>query len=285
MKLIRVGETQIVCSPLLLAAVPLAVVFGRETALIVAFVSLSVHEAAHAMMASRMGCRVDSIEVQPFGFIARLECAEAPAGDLAAIYAAGPAASLCMAAVSALTERVFPACAAWRLGFTEFNLLIAAVNMLPAIPLDGGRLILAAFSGRGRRTALRVLRCGGLAAGSAFLGISAWMFFCGAVNPTFALMGAFLIVSAMRERPDMPALTKPKRICPRRAVAVREMAFSAETSLSSALAALSPGAYSVVSVIDADMRRIGVLDETRLLEAAKVLGASAELAEAVALYG
>lgn len=285
MRLFRLGETEIRCSPLLLAAVPLAFVFGREKLLAAAFVSLSVHEAAHAMLAHRLGQSVRSVELQPFGFIARLSCDEAPAADRAAIFAAGPLASLCMAAMSALLEDAAPFYAEAHLGFTEYNLLIAAVNLLPALPLDGGRLILAAFSRRGRRTALKALRIAGIAAGSAFIALFAWMLTFGALNPTFAVMGVFLIIAALREGPASPLCrTTGVRLMREGALAVHEIASSAQTPIHKALSMLPPGGYSVVTVVDEKLRRVAEIDEARLLEAAGVLGGSALLSEAVALY-
>ena len=287
MRLFRLGETDIRCSPLLMAAVPLAIALGRGELLAMAFVSLSAHEAAHAMFARRLGYGVRSVELQPFGFVARLDSGGAPASDLAAVYAAGPVASLCMAAMSALLEDLVPLYAASNLGFTEYNLLIFAVNLLPALPLDGGRLLLAAFSGRGRKAAHRVLRLFGAAAGSAFIGAFAWMLTLGALNPTFAVMGVFLIISALREG-SAPACVRPggaKRLRKGGQLAVRGIAASEKTPLYAALQMLPPGGYSFVTVVDERLRSIASIDEARLTEAAKVLGPCAQLGEAVALFG
>ena len=109
MKLFSIGETEIRCSPLLLMLIPAAVVFGREGLLAAAFLSLSVHEAAHAIMAARLGFRPERIEIQPFGFVARADLRAASAGERALIYAAGPAASVMLAAFSALAGELIPA--------------------------------------------------------------------------------------------------------------------------------------------------------------------------------
>lgn len=277
----RIGGVRIRCSLLLLLTAPLAVIFRRETMLIVAFISLSVHEGAHALLAHRLGFTVQSIEIQPFGFVARLEDADAPAGDIAAVYAAGPAASLVMAAMSSLMERFVPAYAAASLGFTEYNLIIAAVNLLPALPLDGGRLVYAAFMERSRRPALKLLKLAGAAVGAAFVAAFGFLAVRGAINPTLAVMGSFLIIAALRES-DPGVL--PHRRLRRGCIPVRELAADGSTTISAALLMLPPGCYAVISVLDSSMRRVAVLDERRLIEAAGVLGAAASLSDAVALY-
>lgn len=280
MKLFSIGETEIRCSPLLLMLIPAAVVFGREGLLAAAFLSLSVHEAAHAIMAARLGFRPERIEIQPFGFVARTDLRAASAGERAFIYAAGPAASVMLAAFSALAGELIPAYSAASLGLTEYNLLICAVNLLPALPLDGGRLIYSAVMDRGRKPALRALRVMGALTGAAFLAAFGLLLANGFVNPTFAVMGAFLIAAALREK-EPAFFTRHKRICAGRALPVRFFAAPQEATVAEAYSLLPAGSYAVLSVLDGAGRRLGELDEYALSQAASALGASATLKDAV----
>lgn len=281
MKLLKLGGTDVTVSPLLLLAVPLAFITGHEAFLITAFVSLSIHEAAHALTAHRLGLGVENIEIRPFGFTARLSSASLPPADAAAVFLAGPMASLVLAAFNALGERLIPRCAELSQGVTEFNLIIAVMNLLPAYPLDGGRLVHAAA---GRRS-LRVLRFSGVLMGAAFLAAFALLLIKGFINPTFAVMGAFLIWAALTE----PAEARTQQSLRTRlrgdsALPVRSIAVSGSSSVSKALMRLPEGEFAVVSVLDDGLRRIGELDETQLYTAAGVIGSEATLAEAVALY-
>lgn len=283
MKLFSLGETEIRCSPILLIMLPIAVVLGSIRLVIVAFMSLCVHEAAHAMAAYRLGYKVSSLEIMPFGFVARLDLKDASAGDAAAIFAAGPVASLALAAISSLMESLVPVYREADLGLTEFNLLIAAVNLLPALPLDGGRLLSAAVSGRGRRTAHAVLRASGVLTGAAFLALFVLLLFNSEVNPTFLIMGVFLVIAALKER-QAPSVI-PSRVRRERALPVRSVAVTSDTGVLRAVGLLPTGGYSVVSVVDGNGRRIAELDGNSLIEALTVLGSEATVKEAVALYG
>lgn len=286
MKLFSIGGTEIKCSPFLLMILPAAIVMGRISTVMIAFLSLCVHEAAHAMAAARVGCPVRSIEIQPFGFVARLDLSEASAGDAAAIFLAGPVASAALAAFSSLAESLFPVYAASGLGLKEFNLVVAAVNLLPAVPLDGGRLLLTAFSGKSRKTALTVLRASGAAVGALFLAAAALLLSVGFVNPTFFVMGVFMIAAVLGERNgNTRAALEKKPPEPGRAVTVHTVAISERTGLRRAMELLPRGGRTVIEVVDGDGRLTGRLDEARLLEAAGVLGASASLSDAVAMYG
>lgn len=283
MELIRFRGVSVRVSALLFLIVPLAVLLRREAFLLTAFLSLSVHEAAHALLARRVGIAVESIEIRPFGFIARLDGGDAPRGDIAAVYAAGPVASLSLAAFNALFERLVPEFAALRLGVTEFNLMTAAINLLPAYPLDGGRLAFALCPSKSPR-ALFTLRAAGVLTGAAFAAAFALLLTRGFVNPTFALMGAFLISSALNASEGLRR-GKPLRARLRSGgeLSVKHIALSERTSLLRALRLLPKGEYALVSVLDGRLKRVGLLDETQLLTAAELIGPDAKLNEAVAM--
>ena len=280
MKLFSLGNTEIKCSPFLLLTIPVAVAFGSGRLLLAALLSLCVHEAAHAAAARRLGYEVSSVEAQPFGFVARMELLDASAADSAAIYAAGPTASLVMAAVSALIEDLVPLYAEARLGLTEYNLLIFAVNLLPALPLDGGRLLLAAFSKRGAKTASLVLQASGVVTGAAFLALFVLLLLRDAFNLTFLIMGAFLAASALAEgrRTRVPRVTA-RPIRRGRCAEVRNIAVSEDTRLLEALRLIPSGGYTVLTVVDSSMRRKAQLDERQLMLACERLGANATLSD------
>jgi Zn-dependent protease len=103
--------------------------------LLLLVVSLLVHELAHALVGIRLGLNVLDITIWPFGGIARMDgLLERPALE-GPVAAAGPIANL----VLALLFLLLPG------PFGELGLLINAVmglaNLLPAFPLDGGRIL------------------------------------------------------------------------------------------------------------------------------------------------
>lgn len=286
MKLFSIGGTEIKCSPFLLAALPLAALLGGFRVLLTAFISLTAHECAHALAARRLGYAVRSVDLQPFGFVARLDCAFSSRADAAAIYAAGPLASLSMAALSSLAEGLFPVYRTAGLGLTEYNLVLLAVNLLPATPLDGGRLVYAACSSKGKRTALRVLRGLGVILGAAFIAAFGIVLSHGALNLTFLIMGVFLIVSAFTERPpeSFPAVRR-ERVQVKRPLSVKGIAVASDTTVARALELLPSGEYAVITVIGNQGERLFELDEKQLEDAAAGLGACAAVRDAVAFSG
>ncbi len=296
MRLVSCRGVLITCSPLLLLALPAAYVAMGAQQLACAFIALSVHECAHAAAARRAGCRVESMEIQPFGFVARIDCRYASPHDSAAIFAAGPVASLCLAAAAALITSYVPlprATAALLSRFSSQNLVIAFVNLMPALPLDGGRIVRAllgfesAYTKKNKeRLASRVLAAMGLTVGALLVAAFAVLAHSGSLNPTLPIMGVFLMIAAVKELSsrDIPAV-RHRHFGEKSMLNVKQIAIGRQATVASALRSLPAGAYAVVSVVDSSMRCMGTLDEGELMLAAQSLGASATLGMAVAYCG
>jgi Zn-dependent protease len=133
---------------LLPAAYPEMSDVGRWlTALLTAllfFASILFHELAHAWAARRNGIPVVSITLYIFGGIAQLGGKPKTPGAEFRIAAIGPASSFLLAAVflglnQAFGDRGYLGASTEWLG--NINLLLAAFNLLPGYPLDGGRIL------------------------------------------------------------------------------------------------------------------------------------------------
>ncbi len=112
----------------------------------VAFASVLLHELGHAVVARRLGVRIKEIELHFFGGAAKmLDMPRCPRDEIK-IAAAGPAVSLALAAVLYAGATL----TGWDGLFWPaiVNLGIAVFNLLPALPMDGGRILRAALSGR-----------------------------------------------------------------------------------------------------------------------------------------
>ncbi len=109
------------------------------------FTSLLLHELGHAVVARREGMEIDGIVLWLFGGVAKFKGLFPSAGAELRIAIAGPLVSLVIG-ISMLTLAAAPlpdavdGVVAW-LG--SINLLLLAFNMLPALPLDGGRVFRA----------------------------------------------------------------------------------------------------------------------------------------------
>jgi Zn-dependent protease/CBS domain-containing protein len=112
------------------------------------FVSSVSHDLAHALVARRRGIDVRSIGVSFFGGATPFDPASGDPGDDAVIAASGPIVSLViggalfgisMGVVGVAGE--FNAAAGVLVVLVLLNVLLGLVNLVPAYPLDGGRIV------------------------------------------------------------------------------------------------------------------------------------------------
>ena len=127
---------------LLLAVVFIA--FGGIAGVVIvlsAFASVLLHELGHALVARHFGVRVSGIELSFFGGAAKMVELPRTANHEVAIAAAGPAVSLALGGLGfGLAAITHVSAFAW-LGWT--NVILAGFNLLPALPMDGGRILRA----------------------------------------------------------------------------------------------------------------------------------------------
>ncbi len=124
------------------------------------FVSILLHELGHAVVALRHGLRTRSITLFIFGGVAQLE--KDPKDGRAEFWtaAAGPLVSLALAGLfyaCATLALVGPSAAAVAKYLALINLMLALFNLVPAFPMDGGRLLRGALWGpMGKARATRI---------------------------------------------------------------------------------------------------------------------------------
>jgi len=130
------------------------------------YACLLAHELAHALVARRKGVKVGGITLWLFGGVAKLDSEPKSAGDEALIAAVGPLTSLAVALIAFLLSFLpLPALVADLFGWLAFvNVALALFNLVPAFPLDGGRLLSSFFwwrlgsRQRGVHSAVRISR-------------------------------------------------------------------------------------------------------------------------------
>jgi len=115
--------------------------FAGVILMLLVFGSVLLHELGHAVVARKLGVRVSGIELSFFGGAAKMIELPRTATHELWIAAAGPVVSLVLGGLGlGLGAITHSALFAW-LGWT--NLIIAGFNLIPALPMDGGRILRA----------------------------------------------------------------------------------------------------------------------------------------------
>lgn len=115
---------------------------------LLAFGSVVLHELGHALVARHLGVRVAGIELHFFGGAARMVDVPNRAGDEIAIAAAGPAVSFALGGISFLLAGIGGALGGFFHLLAWINIVIGAFNLIPALPMDGGRILRALLARR-----------------------------------------------------------------------------------------------------------------------------------------
>jgi Zn-dependent protease len=156
---IRVHVTFLFLVALFAAAAPDPGVGGVAASvgwLLVVFASVVVHELAHSLTARRRGGQVHEILLFPLGGISKLERLPESPRDEFAIAIVGPLTSLALGVGAGLLCLAFgPSllpidliAGPWLARIAWLNLILGAFNLLPAFPLDGGRVLRALLERR-----------------------------------------------------------------------------------------------------------------------------------------
>jgi Zn-dependent protease len=143
-------------------------------AVLVAFASVIAHELGHALVARHLDVRVAGIELHFFGGAAKIVDSPRTPGDEIAIAAAGPAVSFAIAGLSTMLAMLVPPAAPVFGALAWINLLIGAFNLIPAFPMDGGRILRAILQrrmGHLRATEVAVVLARGFAVALAVYGL------------------------------------------------------------------------------------------------------------------
>src|SRR6202163_3195881 len=203
-----------------------AYAFGAACALVL-FASVVAHELAHALVARRFGVRTSAITLFLFGGVATLEREPSSPKADALVALAGPAMSGVLALVAlaavALLDRFVPDSgvhdALGLLGtyVVLANAVLAVFNVLPAYPMDGGRVLRALLWRRWHDRDAATNTAARVGIGFALLFVAAGVLVMAATHEFvygwYVLLGAFLLRQGVsQERATRPAasLTEPK---------------------------------------------------------------------------
>jgi len=187
------------------------------TVVLLAFGSVLLHELGHALVARHLGVRVASIELHFFGGAARMIDVPRRAGDEIAIAAAGPAVSFALGGVALLLAGMGGGAGAFFHLVGWINLVIGAFNLVPALPMDGGRILRAILARRtsylrATETSVRVARVFAVALG--LYGIATFQLYLSLLAVMLWMMSTAELTAARhfgvqyREQPDVEVLPR-----------------------------------------------------------------------------
>jgi stage IV sporulation protein FB len=253
-----------------IAAGPAAAVQGLIFILLL-FLCVLLHEFGHIFMARRYGIRTPDITLLPIGGVASLErMPEKPSQEIA-VALAGPAVNVAIAGVlllvlnaqfdletvrniedvqSSLVARVAAA-----------NIALAVFNIIPAFPMDGGRVLRALLATRfGYVKATRLAANTGqvIAVVFGFLGLFG--------NPLLVLIAVFVFLAASAEAQSVEMRALARGYLARDAMITRFEALSPQSTADDAVSLLLRTTQQEFPVIDGSGKMLGLVTRDSLIQ-------------------
>ncbi len=233
------------------------------------FACVVAHEFGHALMARRYGIRTPDITLLPIGGLARLErMPEKPMQEVW-VALAGPAVNVVIWAILVVLgagiqlgslAQIDSAGTNLLSRLAYVNLLLAAFNMIPAFPMDGGRVFRALLCMKMERAkATRIAALGGqiVAVGLGFLGLTSG-------NPILVLIAVFVFIAANSENQDVALRSVARRVKARDAMITEFKALSPDDTLATAAQAVIHTTQHEFPVLAEDGSLLGFVTRDRL---------------------
>ncbi|MBR3504031.1 MAG: hypothetical protein IKO07_07280 [Clostridia bacterium] len=261
MRLGQIGGATVRLNPLALPMMGLAIWLGSGQALVILSVSALLHELGHALAARLLRVRVIELELMPVGGAARLDNVwKLRPGQLIGVALAGPVVNLAIALVCrALPPGPWDWAAAQA---ARQNAALMLFNLLPALPLDGGRILSGLLARRmppaaAARVGVRL----GFATAGALLLLAARSLARGRLNLSPLIAALFMILSAQSELQSAGSaalaslMERREELRREQVLPARLFAVTPETELNSLLPVLRPRQAHLFLCLDGEGQR------------------------------
>ena len=262
---------------------PLFLLFGVWCALtgeLLSFLSITacalLHELAHAAAAAKIGYAAEEIVLMPYGATLTANLDGTSARDEIRIALAGPFCNFVTAALFLALWWCFPSAYPYTEAAFTTSLSLGLCNLLPALPLDGGRVLYRALIAwfnaylppeKAKKQALLISRIISLL----FCVFGVLLFLFAALNGTvnFSLLAFSLFLAAgafSRKKNSFIRLNFSLRSAFERGIPLRQIAISASCSVKKTLTFLSSDAYLLLHVYNENERFLGTITQNELSE-------------------
>lgn len=265
-------------SKYLIPYIALILIIGFKSKMLMGFVIIIIHEFIHLITARVLGFSGFTVEILPIGAVLKLKDLEeaTPKEDLI-ISVSGPLGnfiiSLACIAINYFYKSDFLTL------MINYNLVIGIFNLIPAFPLDGGRILRDIFATRliykkANEIALRI----SISIGYIFLLSFFTSLFMGIPNLNLLLIAIFILVISYREKRRIAyiimgyIIKKKEKLTKRGYIENKSISVYYKLSLLQVLELVDKNKYNVFTILDEEMNVMDIIYEEEILNAIKFLG-------------
>lgn len=283
MRVARLFDIDIYISKFLILLLAVTIITGYGGNITAVFLIIGLHESAHIIAARLLGLRVKEIELLPFGGAIHIESIFElnPAHEII-ISMAGPVSNIIL-----LLGYFGLVQAGWIASgpssdFVNMNLILAGFNMLPALPLDGGRILRAVLSREmGIKRATQIGAWAGLVLALILFTVGLYgLLGYGVFNISLFLLAGFLTYSALREKRSAGYVLlkdiayKKESLLKEGSMPIRDIAVLDDIPLKVLVKRFTPHKYHYIQVLDGQLGEKGKLNESQVINGIIDFGAN-----------
>ena len=233
-----------------------------------------LHELAHAAQAAKLGYAAKQLLLMPYGAAIHMDIEDASAKDELSIAIAGPLCNLLIAALFLALWWCFPSTYPYTETAFYTSLSLGLCNLIPAPPLDGGRVLYCAVYSlfaaylpptKAKKQAKIICKISTAIFCAAGITLSVLSALHGAFNLSLAVFTVFLLLSLFeKEAPQYVKLDFSNRRAFERGTPIQHVAISPKCTVKTALTFLCVDSYLILDVYDEQERFLGSLTQSEL---------------------
>jgi stage IV sporulation protein FB len=274
MRIGRFFDIDIYISKYLLLLTAVIVVTGHGGNLTALFFILLIHEMSHVLAARLLHMKVHEIELLPFGGAVRIQ----------SIFEMNPLHEILIAGVGPVSNILLLLFyfGGIQLGwistripdpnFVNSNLMLAGFNLLPALPLDGGRILRALLAQQmGMKRATQIASAMGLLLALVLATAGIYGLYYRVFNYSLFILAGFLVYSAAKERRNATYVMlrdityKKESLLKEGSLQIRNIAVLTSLPLKEVVKKFAPQRYHYIQVLDEQLREKGSLNEGEIV--------------------
>lgn len=271
-------ELVIKISKLFFPYIILLIIIGFKGKLLISFILVFLHELVHYIVAKKLGFKGFYIEILPIGAVLRLkDLDEADPKEDMIISLSGPLFNLLLAAIFYLISKFHYNY------YYEYlimgNLALGIFNLIPAFPLDGGRVVrdllaLKTYYKNANKITVKI----SIVLGALITLYSIILLLFDKRSISMMVLGIFIIIASYKEKERIVYLimgdiiNKKYKFNKKGYIENRSISMHIKKSLLEALSIIDKNKYNIFIILNSEMKAVNVIYEGELIEAIKIYG-------------
>ena len=252
--------------PIFLLFACVMIYFGDAFTFFEFMLAVVLHELGHSLVARKLGYKLKSLCLMPYGAQLNLQSNALRCSDEILIALAGPIVNLVCGGVGLALWWLFPLTYPYTEAFVMASFVMAIFNLLPLVPLDGSRVILALIGAKNKRRLgykiLSIINC--------VISIILFVLFVVScfyeVNFTFGIVSIFLMTGAFEKNTNFDYCYlfqfEKFELNKKRNLPVKFFAVHKDFKAVDLFKLASPNFYAVAVVMDDDYKPIKTIYES-----------------------